>query len=99
MNDFWSGLALVTAAGVMGGSFTVPLKFVRGWSWEKSWLLYSVVGMVVVPWLLVAFVVPHPADVYTSVSHAELARTALFGIGWGVGSVLFGLGVTRVGTA
>jgi len=28
-----------------------------------------------------------------------LARTALFGAGWGVGSVLFGLGIARVGIA
>ena len=64
MNDVWTGLALVTAAGVMGGSFTVPLKSVRGWAWEKSWLLYSVVGMVIVPWLLVAWAVPRPAAVF-----------------------------------
>jgi L-rhamnose-H+ transport protein len=99
MNDFWTGLALVAAAGVMGGSFTVPLKSVRGWAWEKSWLLYSIVGMVIVPWLLVGFFVPDPAGVFASVSGTELARTALFGAGWGIGSVLFGLGVTRVGTA
>jgi len=99
MNDVWTGLALVAAAGVMGGSFTVPLKFVRGWAWESSWLLYSLVGMVIVPWLLVAWVVPHPEAVFASASGAELARTALFGAGWGIGSVLFGLGVSRVGTA
>jgi L-rhamnose-H+ transport protein len=99
MDDFWIGLALVTAAGVMGGSFTVPMKSVRGWAWEKTWLLYAVVGMVIVPWLLVALVVPHPAEVYARVSATELARTALFGAGWGIGSVLFGLGVARVGTA
>jgi L-rhamnose-H+ transport protein len=99
MNDFWTGLALVAAAGVMGGSFTVPLKSVRGWAWEKSWLLYSIVGMVIVPWLLVRLFVPDPAAVFASVSPTELARTALFGAGWGIGSVLFGLGVTRVGTA
>jgi len=99
MNDFWTGLALVTAAGVMGGSFTVPMKSVRGWVWEKIWLLYSIVGMVIVPWLLVGFFVPDPAAVFASVSGTELARTALFGAGWGIGSVLFGLGVTRVGTA
>jgi L-rhamnose-H+ transport protein len=99
MTDVWTGLALVAAAGVMGGSFTVPLKAIRGWPWEKSWLLYSLVGMVIVPWLLVIWAVPHPAAAFASVSGTELARTALFGLGWGIGSVLFGLGVTRVGTA
>jgi len=99
MTDYWAGLFLVAAAGVMGGSFTVPQKFVRGWSWEKTWLLYSVVGMVLVPWLLVALYVPRPLEVYAAVPSGALVMTALFGAGWGVGSVLFGLSVARVGTA
>ncbi len=99
MNTFWSGLALVVAGGAMGGSFTVPLKYVRGWAWEKTWLFYSIVGMVIVPWLIVAWAVPHPASVFASVPTRELVTTALFGAGWGIGSVLFGLGVARVGTA
>jgi L-rhamnose-H+ transport protein len=99
MNAFWSGLALVVAAGAMGGSFTVPLKYVRGWAWEKTWLFYSIVGMVVVPWVIVAATIHDPAAVFASVGKRDLLTTALFGAGWGVGSVLFGLGVTRVGTA
>lgn len=99
MNTFWSGLALVVVGGVMGGSFTVPLKYVRGWAWEKTWLFYSIVGMVIVPWLIVAWAVPDPASVFAGVETRDLVTTALFGAGWGIGSVLFGLGVARVGTA
>jgi L-rhamnose-H+ transport protein len=99
LNTFWSGLALVVVGGAMGGSFTVPLKYVRGWAWEKTWLFYSIVGMVIVPWMIVAWAVPNPASVFSGVATRELVTTALFGAGWGIGSVLFGLGVARVGTA
>jgi L-rhamnose-H+ transport protein len=99
MSPFWTGLALVVVGGAMGGSFTVPLKYVRGWAWEKTWLYYSIVGMVLVPWLIVAWAIPDPGAVFRTVPSGELAKTALFGVGWGLGSVLFGLGVTRVGTA
>jgi L-rhamnose-H+ transport protein len=99
VNSFWSGLGLVVVAGAMGGSFTVPLKYVRGWAWEKTWLFYSIVGMVLVPWLIVAWAVPAPTSVFAAIAPQKLLTTALFGAGWGVGSVLFGLGVARVGTA
>jgi L-rhamnose-H+ transport protein len=99
MDGFWSGLALVVVAGAMGGSFTVPLKYVQGWAWEKTWLIYSIIGMVVVPWTIVAIAIPDPVTVFSSVETRDLLKTALFGTGWGIGSVLFGLGVTRVGTA
>lgn len=96
---FWTGLLLILAGGAMQGSFTVPQKFLRGWAWEAGWLLYSIAGMVLLPWLLVAAIVPHPLAVYASVGFAPVALAALFGAGWGVGSVLFGLGVARIGTA
>jgi L-rhamnose-H+ transport protein len=96
---FWTGLLLILAGGAMQGSFTVPQKFLRGWAWEAGWLLYSLAGMVLLPWLLVAAIIPKPLDVYSSVGFAPLALAALFGAGWGIGSVLFGLGVARVGTA
>ena len=99
MGGFWTGLLLVIAAGTMGGSFTVPQKSVRGWAWEQTWLLYSIVGMLLIPWLVVGLVIRNPMEVYARVPGPTLARTALFGAGWGVGSVLFGLGVVRVGTS
>ena len=98
MEWFW-GVLLVLAGGAMQGSFTLPQKYMRGWAWEKSWLLYSVAGMIVFPWLLVALAIPEPAAVYSGAGSGVVARTALFGAGWGVGSVLFGLGVARVGMA
>lgn len=95
----WLGLLAVLAGAAMQGSFGVPQKFVRGWPWEKSWLVYSIAGMIVFPWLLVALVIPSPGAVYAAVDGGVLLRTALFGAGWGIGSVLFGLGIASVGLA
>jgi L-rhamnose-H+ transport protein len=95
----WSGLFLVAAGGAMQGSFALPQKFIRGWAWEKTWLIYSIFGMIVFPWLVVGASIPQATEVYANVSGDVLARTALFGFGWGVGSVLFGLGIARVGMA
>jgi L-rhamnose-H+ transport protein len=99
MNDAWSGFAAVIAGAAMQGSFALPQKFLRGWAWEKSWLLYSITGMVVFPWLLVALFVPNPAAAYASAGTGPVIVAALFGAGWGVGSVLFGLGIDALGVA
>lgn len=99
MNWFWIGLLAVFAGAAMQGSFALPQKYIRGWAWERMWLLYSVAGMIVFPWLLVAAVIPQAAAVYTNAGSGVLAQTALFGAGWGIGSVLFGLGIARVGMA
>ncbi len=99
MDSFWVGLLAVVAGAAMQGSFALPQKFVRGWPWEKSWLFYSISGMILCPWLLVGLVIPRAAEVYSNVSGSVLASTALFGAGWGIGSVLFGLGLAAVGLA
>ena len=94
-----AGLLLVAAGGVMQGSFALPHKFVRGWSWEKMWLFYSITGMIALPWMLTAVVIPDALGVYSGAGTSVVARTALFGLGWGLGSVLFGLGIAMLGMA
>ena len=73
------------------------MKRMPGWRWENTWLVYSVAGMLALPWLLAAASVPRGAEVLTLASRASLIRVALFGFGWGVGSVFFGLGIAAVG--
>jgi L-rhamnose-H+ transport protein len=92
-----AGLALVLLGGVLQGSFALPMKRMRGWRWENTWLVYSVAGMVLLPWLLALSVVPRAFEVFSLASPATLLKVALFGFGWGVGSTLFGLGIDIVG--
>ncbi len=93
------GLALVVVGGFLNGSFAVPMKKMPAWRWENTWLLYSLVGMVIVPLILAVVTVPHLGGVYFSAAWPTLLKVALFGFGWGVGSTLFGLGIDRVGMA
>ena len=91
------GLTFVVLGGLLQGSFTLPMKRMPAWRWENTWLVYSVAAMLVMPWLLVIACVPHTAVILRLASPASLVKVALFGFGWGVGSVLFGLGITALG--
>ena len=44
----WLSLA---AAGVLNGSFAVPMKTARRWSFEHIWAVFSILAMAVLPWL------------------------------------------------
>jgi L-rhamnose-H+ transport protein len=91
------GIGFVLLGGLLQGSFTLPMKRMPGWRWENTWLVYSVAGMLVMPWLLVLATVPRSAEVLSFASRGSLAKVALFGLGWGAGSVCFGLGIDAVG--
>lgn len=93
------GIVLTILGGTMQGSFTVPMKFTRRWTWENVWLAYSVVGLLILPWVIAAVTIPDLLEVYRRSDGRAMALAMLFGAGWGAGSVLFGLGVGRIGMA
>jgi len=91
------GYLLVIAAGVLQGSFMLPMKFTRRWAWENTWLCFSTTAYLVWPWLLAWATLPHLAAILTSTSHRSLVLVELFGLGWGLGALTFGLGVDMLG--
>ncbi len=93
------GLILTLVAGVLSGNFMLPMKFVRRWPWENLWLVFSVISLVIVPGLLAFGLVGHLGRVYASATAGAMLLPFLFGAGWGVAQVLFGLSIARLGLA
>ena len=94
-----SGIFYVLAAGILQGVFLLPMDRVRGWRWEESWLAFSIFGMLAFNWLFTLITIPGIFEIYRSTSTNDLGRLLLFGLGWGAGAVLFGLGMARLGLA
>lgn len=97
--EILSGIAAVLVGGIFNGSFVAPMKKLDGWRWGHGWFVYSVVGLVLVPFLAALLTVPDLWTVLTTAEGGALRNAALFGLGWGIGSVLFGIGVDRMGLA
>jgi L-rhamnose-H+ transport protein len=93
------GILLAMAGGVMVGNCMVPLKYLRRWRWENAWVVFSLVALVLIPWSLAFLRVPHLLAVYSSVNRSNFLMPFLYGAGWGIAQVLFGLAVVRVGMA
>ena len=91
------GIALALLAGLMSGNCMLPLKFNRRWKYENTWLVFSVVSLVLLPWALALGLVDHIFETYRSLSWFQIAVPFLFGIGWGIAQVLFGISVVRLG--
>ncbi len=97
--DLVTGLAGVLVGGIFNGSFVAPMKTMRRWSWEASWLVYTLAGLVVIPWIAAFLTVPRLFDIYAGASAGTWYNVLGYGFGWGIGSVLFGIGVARMGLA
>jgi L-rhamnose-H+ transport protein len=93
------GVLLALAGGVMVGNCMVPLNYLRSWRWENAWIVFSLVALLILPWSLAFLRVPHLLSVYAHVDGSSFVMPFLYGAGWGVAQVLFGLAVVRIGMA
>jgi L-rhamnose-H+ transport protein len=92
-----AAVSLTMVAGLMSGTCMLPMKFIRSWSWENLWLIFSVVSLVIIPWMLATGLVDRLFETYRELSFRQLAIPMLFGAGWGVAQILFGISVKRLG--
>jgi len=92
-----AGAFLIMLGGVMEGLFTLPVKLTPRWSWENIWGAGSMAALLIVPIPLLWFTIPHFWKVYTATPGWTIACTVIFGAGWGLGGIFFGLGVSALG--
>ena len=71
-NHFWLGMAVILSSGAMNAGFSLPMKSSRGWKWENLWLVFSTVGILIVPWTLALALVPGLPLVYAGVRFSQL---------------------------
>lgn len=92
-----TGLLFIFLGGVMEGLFSLPMKFTPRWSWENIWAAGSLAALILVPLPLVLLTIPHIGSVYAIAPSSAIFLATLFGAGWGIGGIFFGLGVSSVG--
>ncbi|MDE2928931.1 MAG: hypothetical protein OXT71_21305 [Acidobacteriota bacterium] len=96
---FGLGILVILTGSTANSAFGLGLKFTRSWKWEHIWLLFSVTAMILIPWLLGILTVESLFAVLAAADGRDLLLVFLFGMGWGVGSVLYGLALKMVGLA
>ena len=96
---FGLGILVILAGSTANSAFGLGLKFTRSWKWEHIWLLFSVTAMIMIPWLLGFLTIESLFAVLAAAEARDLLLVFLFGMGWGVGSVLYGLALKMVGLA
>ncbi|HEX3684175.1 MAG TPA: L-rhamnose/proton symporter RhaT [Bryobacteraceae bacterium] len=83
--------------GLASGSFYVPYRGVRSWSWETYWLVGGVFSWIIAPWIFALFLTRHLLAVLSSASGSTLFWCFFFGLLWGIGGLTFGLTMRYLG--
>jgi L-rhamnose-H+ transport protein len=97
--NFMEGVLLGLLAGLVNGVFLLPMRYMRKWHWENTWLIFTILSTGVLPWVAALLAVPNLMSVFRE-SPASAFIPGLVGGGvWGVAQVLYGLGLGMVGVA
>jgi L-rhamnose-H+ transport protein len=91
------GVVFHWIGGLASGSFYVPYKAVRKWSWEVYWLVGGFCSWIICPWLLASLMTNDLLGVLRHQSFTTLWWTYLFGAMWGFGGLTFGLTMRYLG--
>ncbi|AHF16931.1 L-rhamnose/proton symporter RhaT [Niabella soli] len=85
--------------GFASGSFYIPYKKVKGWSWESYWLVGGIFSWLIVPPLAAWLTIPNFWEIIKTSGAGTLGYAYLFGLLWGIGGLTYGLGVRYLGVS
>ncbi len=83
--------------GLASGSFYVPYRGVKRWSWETYWLVGGFFSWIICPWFFASLMTEDVVGVLSRQSGSTLGWTYLFGMLWGTGGLTFGLAMRYLG--
>jgi L-rhamnose-H+ transport protein len=83
--------------GFASGSFYMPYKKVKAWHWESFWLIGGLFSWLFIPTLAAYLTIPAFGDIIHYTAFPVLRNTFLMGLLWGVGGLLYGLGIRYLG--
>ena len=91
------GVVFHWLGGLAAGSFYVPYRGDRRWSWETFWLVGGFFSWIVAPWVLGLALTNDLLGVLARAPGYALFWAWFFGLLWGLGGLTFGLTMRYLG--
>src|SRR5881392_2231392 len=91
------GVVFHWLGGLASGSFYVPYRGVKKWSWETYWLVGGFFSWIICPVLLASILTNNLFGVLGSQTASTVWWTYFFGLLWGFGGLTFGLSMRYLG--
>jgi L-rhamnose-H+ transport protein len=91
------GVCFHWLGGLASGSFYVPFRGVKKWSWEVYWLVGGFFSWIIAPWVIASINTHDLLQVISSAPASSLFWAYFWGAMWGLGGLTFGLTMRYLG--
>ncbi|WP_406706775.1 L-rhamnose/proton symporter RhaT [Sodalis sp.] len=92
-----AGFIVLMIACLFQGSFGLGMKNYRPFSWEAFWIIFSVIGILLIPILWTRIEVPGFLRYILATPTWVLAIAAACGFLWGISAIWYGKGIDSIG--
>lgn len=97
--ELMSGIVVAGLGGASAGALGWPMKLMRKYRFEQCWFTGMVFGLFFLPWAVTLIFCPHALEAYRSLDAGILIKSNLFSLAWGIGNVLLGVSLVRIGAS
>ena len=94
-----SGIVVAGLGGTSAGTLGWPMKLQKKSGFEHCWFPGMIFGLFLLPWAVTLLFCPNAIDAYRSVDISYIVKSNLFSLAWGIGNVLLGLSLVRIGAS
>ncbi|MFA6409833.1 MAG: L-rhamnose/proton symporter RhaT [Gammaproteobacteria bacterium] len=89
--------SIIFVAGILSGSYALPIKYIKNWRFENIWLSFSLWTFAIFPYFITKFLVPQLEAIYLATPTLILSSVLTGGFVFGLGQVCFVLALERIG--
>ncbi|SNR31206.1 L-rhamnose-proton symport protein (RhaT) [Lutibacter agarilyticus] len=93
------GIFWVLLAAIMLGFYAFPSKFVKNYELENLWGVFWLLAMFIVPISSTILLVDDLGATYKQVPNSIFTSIFLLSILWGIGNLLWGISISKIGMA
>ena len=93
------GIIFHFIGGFASGSFYIPYKNIKKWSWESGWIIGGVASWIIAPWVFGLITVKGLVPSIQAADSQTIFYTVLFGVLWGFGGLTYGLTMRYLGVS
>jgi len=94
-----SGVITAGLGGSAAGSLGWPMKLMKKFQFEQIWLPGMLFGLLLIPWTITLVFCPNAFTALGSVDSWVFIKANIFSLAWGIGNVLLGISLVRIGSS
>lgn len=97
--EYFLGILFHSIGGFSSASFYVPTYQIKKWHWQTYWITLGFVAWIIMPTIGGLITTKGLFDILADVSTNTKLLTYLYGVLWGFGGLMAGLGIRYLGLA